>query len=199
MNSKISALLGRIEELERELERELEEELRRKREEFSYRFEATRVDFARRVLEFHKRFRTGVMSYLWASGPIKLLIAPVIYSFILPLAALDLWLWVYQAVSFPIYGIAKVDRAQFLVFDRSLLAYLNPIEKFNCGYCSYANGLIAYTREVAARTEQYFCPIKHARKRIAAHARYQHFFDFGDAEGYRRGLEKLREELRPKV
>ena len=178
------------------MEREVEEELRLKRREFSYRFEETRIDFARRVREFHKRLRKGVPRFLWEAGPVKLLIAPVIYSLIFPLVLFDLWLWLYQSVSFPIYGIAKVRRSQYLVFDRGLLLYLNAIEKFNCGYCGYANGLIAYAREIASRTEQYFCPIKHARKRLAAHARYQKFFDFGDAEGYHRGLARLREELK---
>jgi hypothetical protein len=36
------------------------------------------------------------------------------------------------------------------------------IEKINCAYCSYANGAIASVREMASRTEIYWCPIKHA-------------------------------------
>jgi hypothetical protein len=47
---------------------------------------------------------------------------------------------------------------------------------------------------VAARTEQYWCPIKHARRLKGAHARYPRFFDFGDAEAYRQGLERLRRQ-----
>ncbi|MDE2512291.1 MAG: hypothetical protein KGL74_14295 [Elusimicrobia bacterium] len=42
--------------------------------------------------------------------------------------------------------------------------YLNWIELFNCDYCSYAGGLIAFAREVSSRAEQYFCPIKHASR-----------------------------------
>ena len=34
----------------------------------------------------------------------------------------------------------------------------------NCIYRSYANGLCSYVTEVAARTEQHWCPIKHARR-----------------------------------
>jgi hypothetical protein len=79
--------------------------------------------------------------------------------------------------------------------DRRRLAYLNGIEKANCTFCSYANGLFAYVREVAARTEQYWCPIKHARRIAAPHRRYDAFFDYGDAEGFRRGLVALRRTL----
>ena len=64
-----------------------------------------------------------------------------------------------------------------LVFDRHRLGYLNAIEKVHCVYCGYANGLVAYAREIAARTEQYFCPIKHAAPIAAPHDRYHLFAD----------------------
>jgi hypothetical protein len=88
-----------------------------------------------------------------------------------------------------------VRRQDYFIFDRGHLAYLNAIEKLNCVYCSYANGLIAYVREIASRTEQYWCPIKHARRVIAAHDHYAAFLDYGDAEAYRRDLQALRQEL----
>jgi hypothetical protein len=73
-----------------------------------------------------------------------------------------------------------------LIFDRYHLAYLNLLEKLNCAYCSYANGLLAYAGEIAARTEQYWCPIKHARRVIAAHDGYDKFAEFGDAQMFRK-------------
>lgn len=82
-----------------------------------------------------------------------------------------------------------------LLLDRGDLPYLNALEKFNCFYCGYANGLMGYGREVAARTEQFFCPIKHARRIRAAHDRYPGFFEYGDADSYRLGLERLRDNL----
>jgi hypothetical protein len=53
------------------------------------------------------------------------------------------------------------------------------------------NGVIAFTREIAGRTEAYWCPIKHARKAIGTHARYAGFADYGDAEGYRQEVVRL--------
>ena len=110
---------------------------------------------------------------------------------------LDVWVTLYQWVCFPIYGIAQVPRRRYFVIDRHKLAYLNGIEKANCVYCGYANGVIAYVREIAARTEQYWCPIRHARAIPTPHTRYQLFFDYGDAKAYRHELPRLQRALRP--
>jgi len=131
------------------------------------------------------------------AGLPTLLAAPVIYSLLLPLVLLDAWVLLYEAVCFPVYGIAKVPRARYFVFDRARLPYLNAIERLGCLYCSYANGLLGYAREVAARTEQYFCPIGHQRAPDCAHARYRHFPVYGDAAAFRSELERLRAALRP--
>ena len=87
-------------------------------------------------------------------------------------------------------------RSDHVVFDRARLAYLNWIEALNCLYCSYANGVIAQVREIAGRTEQYWCPIKHALRTADPHRRYVQFLEYGDAEGYRSRLEALRDQLR---
>lgn len=124
--------------------------------------------------------------------------APVIYALIAPLFLLDLFVTAYQAVCFPVYGILKVRRGDYLVFDRYHLAYLNALEKLNCAYCAYANGLIAYVREIASRTEQYWCPIKHAWREIGACPRYAMFEDYGDADGYRKWVAQFHVENKHK-
>jgi len=148
------------------------------------------------VLERHRAMKTHLLRYVAGARPLIVLTAPVIYALIVPLALLDLFITVYQFVCFPIYGIDKVSRGDYLVFDRRYLAYLNAIEKINCAYCSYANGLIGYVREIAARTEQYWCPIKHARKIVATHPLYGQFAEFGDPQGYRRELERAAADVR---
>jgi hypothetical protein len=129
-----------------------------------------------------------------SARPLVLLTAPMIYLGWLPFIVLDLFVTLCQAVCFPVWRIPKVKRSDYLFFDRADLPCLNAIERFNCFYCSYANGIAAYAREVAARTEQYWCPIKHARRIVAAHDRYPLFFEHGDAEAYRQGLERLRRQ-----
>ena len=109
---------------------------------------------------------------------------------------LDLSISIYQALCFPLYRIAKVKRRKYIVVDRHNLHYLNIIEKFNCIYCGYVNGLIAYSREIVARTEQYWCPIKHAKKILDPHRTYAYFSDFGDSDKYHIHLMKMRDSAR---
>ncbi len=94
------------------------------------------------------------------------------------------------------YRVPKVRRCHYVIIDRQNLSYLNAIEKLNCIYCGYCSGVFAYAREIAARTEQYWCPIKHARKIIDPHRRYVQFADFGQAEEYHQTSSQLRKELR---
>ena len=149
--------------------------------------------------EAHRLFRQGIPAYVREGSISSLLTAPVIYSLLLPFVLLDGWVTLYQYVCFPIYGIARVCRRRYFAIDRHRLQYLNGIEKMNCTFCSYANGVIAYVREVAARTEQYWCPIKHARTTPAAHHRYREFLEYGDAPGYRNDLPTLRRALGARV
>ncbi|HEY7288551.1 MAG TPA: hypothetical protein VH583_01855 [Vicinamibacterales bacterium] len=140
--------------------------------------------------------KKSIPRFLRESSIPNLLTAPLIYSMTVPIALLDLWITIYQTIAFRVYGIARVRRSTYIVIDRQHLAYLNAIEKLNCVYCGYANGVFAYVREVAGRTEQYWCPIRHAKRLRAPHAHYRRFVDYGDAEGYHRRLIPLRDELR---
>lgn len=191
MNSHINELIGKI----RSLEGELDAELAKRGAELRYGMEHGRVAFEEELLRRHRELRQKLLPYVLYAKPLVILTAPVIYAGIVPFVLLDIFVSLFQAVCFPVYGIAKVKRSDYLVFDRHHLAYLNALEKLNCAYCSYANGLIAYAREIAARTEQYWCPIKHARRVIGTHARYALFDDYGDGEGYQQRLEELRKEL----
>ncbi len=194
MPSRIDDLLTHI----ARLERELETELNRARDEWHYRLVAGRIRFARDVRQAHQRFKQSIPRYIRESNPISLLTAPIIYSLIVPIALLDLWLSIYQGLCFPVYGIAHVRRSTYIVIDRHHLAYLNGIEKLNCVYCGYVNGVFAYVREIAGRTEQYWCPIRHAKRVKAPHTHYHEFVDYGDAKGYHQQLPVLRAELRDK-
>ena len=180
----------------RKLEAELEETLRGKQEEWKYRIELGRAKFETAVSAQHRRMRTHIGRYLRDASLANLLTAPIIYSVTIPFLLIDAWVTLYQWICFPIYGIPCVRRRDFIALDRRRLQYLNGIEKANCEYCGYANGLIAYIREVTARTEQYWCPIKHARAVRGPHQRYRLFVDYGDAEGYHRELQQLRDALR---
>ena len=189
--------MARIDELIeqiRGLEGDMQAEFDKTREDFRFVVDERRTQFSEQVAEL-RRSKVGLFQYVTGASFASWLVAPVIYSGIVPMLLLDGFLWGYQAICFPVYHITKAKRSDYVVLDRGDLPYLNILEKLNCGYCGYANGLMAYGREVAARTEQFFCPIKHARRVIAAHDRYRGFFEYGDADSYRAGLERLRKAL----
>jgi hypothetical protein len=194
MTSHLDDLLEHLARLERELEAELDH----RRVQWRYRIEAGRVRFERDVHLAHQRLKQSIPRFLRESSVRNLLTAPLIYSIVIPIALLDAWISLYQAICFRAYGIARVRRSRYIVIDRQHLAYLNAIEKLNCVYCGYANGVIAYVREIAGRTEQYWCPIRHATRVRGPHEHYRDFVDYGDADGYRRRLIPLRHELQSK-
>jgi hypothetical protein len=192
MSDDITEIVGRI----RALEQELEEAFARRRTGLRYGMEHGRARFEEEVLRAHKARRRGLARFVFGATPQVILTAPVIYSLIVPFALVDLWVSIYQAICFRAYGIPQVERRRYMIFDRAGLAYLNAVEKLNCAYCSYVNGVIAYVREVASRTEQYWCPIKHARRVFGAHPRYAAFVEFGDAEAYHARRTALRDDVR---
>jgi hypothetical protein len=195
MSPYVERIVERLRDAEDDLKREVEEQQRR----WQYQVHRGRVWFDDELRNAHRRLKQSIPSYIREGSVLSLVTAPCIYSLVVPLMLLDAWTTAYQWVCFPIYGIPHVPRRAYFVIDRHTLAYLNGVEKVNCTFCSYANGLLTYVREVAARTEQYWCPIKHARAIPAPHHRYHLFLDYGDAEGYRRELTALRHALRREV
>ena len=191
MTQNVKAIITRIRGLEDELEAQFEDQ----RDKFEYELHGLKVRFSHDVEEMHRSLRTKITSYVRGARIAVILTAPVIYSVFLAFVILDLFVSLYQAVCFPIYGIPKVRRRDYIALDRHHLQYLNGIEKFNCAYCSYGNGLLAYASEIASRTEQYWCPIKHARRIDGTHRRYPFFFDYGDGHAYKEGLDEMRNGL----
>lgn len=191
MATQLDMLMGKL----KEIEAEIEVEMTKRREELRFHLENRRIVFEQEVLRLHREIKTRLSRYIIEARPLVVLTAPVIYSVIIPIALLDLAVMAYQAICFPIYRIPKVRRRDYLVFDRHHLAYLNAIEKINCAYCSYANGMVAFAREVAARTEVYWCPIKHARRVLGPHPHYQGFADFGDAEAFRGKINAMKDSV----
>jgi hypothetical protein len=192
----MTAHLDLLTEKLRSVEAEIEAEMAKRREELRFQVVNHRIVFEQEVLRLQRAIKTRALRYLIEANPLMILSAPVIYSLIVPIALADIWVMAYQAICFPVYRIPKVRRRDYLVFDRHHLAYLNIIEKINCAYCSYANGAIAFVREVAARTEVYWCPIKHARRVLGPHPHYQGFADFGDAEGFQTRLKQMEDGVR---
>lgn len=175
-----------------DLQAELDREIEHRRRALGVRVHDRLVEFERGIVIEQRKLKTSMRAFLARSSFGAVITAPVIYSMLLPLFLLDIWISVYQAICFRAYGIARVERRDYIAFDRGRLAYLNWVEALNCAYCAYANGVIAYAREIGSRTEQYWCPIKHALRISDPHQRYYEFLEFGDAEGYRTRLAAFR-------
>lgn len=190
MNKRIRELAGQI----KQLEAELADEIQRLRIR-TYEIRDRTIHFSADVRRRHRAQATSLVTYLREAELRHVLTAPVIWCCLVPALLLDLAVTLYQRICFPFYGVPVVTRADYVIFDRHHLAYLNLIEKLNCLYCSYFNGLMAYAAEVAARTEQYWCPIKHASQLKREHSRYRRFVEFGDSDAWRAHGEELRKDF----
>jgi hypothetical protein len=191
MNSDISSMLDEMRGIQEQLERRFDSA----RETFRYSVENGRVLISREAQELQRRYRISSLRYLLESRLTSLLTVPVIYSVLLPLLIIDLSFTLFQHSCFRVYGVPLVVRRRYMVNDRHRLAYLNTIEKVNCSYCGYANGVMAYAREIISRTEQHWCPIRNARHVPDAHKRYPRFFPYGDAISWHERLQEKRQEL----
>ena len=179
----------------RSLQEQLEVAFDEAREKFRCSLEDGRIRITDEVRDFQRKYRKSSLQYLFDADLASVLSAPVIYSMIVPLLLVDISFTLYQHICFRAYGIPRVGRLAYMVNDRHRLGYLNTIEKVNCAYCGYANGVVAYAREILSRTEQYWCPVRHAHHVLGAHERYPEFFPYGDAQGYQQGLQGKRDEL----
>ncbi|MBM3351540.1 MAG: hypothetical protein FJY53_07140 [Betaproteobacteria bacterium] len=191
MNGRIQQLLDQISALEDDLREALAEQP----SSMLFQIKDKRIEFEQSIKEVHQQLKTNFFRWLVTNRPLNLITGPIIYAMIIPLVVTDVFVTFYQWACFPIYGIKKVRRSDYIIYDRQQLQYLNFIEKFHCTYCAYGSGMICYVTEIVARTEQYFCPIKHARKILGSHARYARFMEFGEAEDYQKKLEEYRRLL----
>jgi hypothetical protein len=109
---------------------------------------------------------------------------PFIFLPAIPFILLDLCVEIYHHIAFPLYGIPFVDRSKYFAFDRFKLSYLNILQKTNCAYCSYANGLLKYITEITAQTEIYWCAIKHEDKNIVYPEHHKDFIEYNDEQAF---------------
>jgi len=129
-------------------------------------------------------YRKYKSSRVW----LHLVSAPFVWLPLPFLIALDLVSALYQFICFPIYKIDWVKRSEYiLIMDRNRLQYLNGLEKLGCMYCGYSNGLMRYLKEVAGRTEKYWCGVMHENKpgfKPQADQVQKDFARFGDKKDF---------------
>lgn len=188
MSEKLNAIIQKI----KELEEEFEEEITRVGKDLKYRIEGRKIHFEQSVAEYHRSLRKSIYRFFRDLQFRNLLVSIGIYVMFFAIVVIDLLVFLFQSIVFPLLGLEKISRSEFIVIDRHKLQYLNFFEKLGCVYCSYANGVAAYYSEVAGATESYYCPIKHARRVRKPHAYYHEFVPYGYAEEYRERIDELR-------
>ncbi len=190
MSDKIREMIEEIEAMKARLG----EEIAQQEKDISYEIQNGYVKFEKEVLDKQKENMKNLLTWFRDIPVLHLFASPLVYVMLIPAILFDIILFVYQQVIFRIFKFKFIKRSDYILFDRQYLGYLNPIEKLNCMYCSYFNGLMQYAAAIAARTELYFCPIKHAKKVAYQHDHYDEFFSYGDEDEYQEKLEALRKK-----
>lgn len=188
MNDKIREIIDEIEAMKIKLG----EEIDKQESHISYEIQNGYVRFEKKVLDRQRENMKNLLSWLREVPLLHFLTAPLIYAMVIPAIIFDVVLFVYQQIAFRVFKFQFIKRSDYLHFDHHYLGYLNPIEKLNCLYCSYFNGLMLYASAIAGRTELYFCPIKHAKKVVSEHKYYKEFLFYGDENDYQEKLKELR-------
>ncbi|MFC2073449.1 hypothetical protein ACFLRS_01185 [Campylobacterota bacterium] len=188
MNDKIKEIVEEIEAMKLKLA----EEIAQQENHISYEIHNGYVKFEKEVLAKQKENMKNLLTWFGEVPLLHLLSAPLVYGMVIPAILLDVILFVYQHVVFRIFKFGFIKRSDYIIYDHQYLGYLNPIEKLNCLYCSYFNGLMQYASAIAGRTELFFCPIKHAKKIVYEHNYYDKYLAYGEGKDYQKKLKALR-------
>ena len=124
MDSKIKKILEKMDEMNAVLEKEYA----RLAEKYGFFFQQKRVVFLQKIRERNKRFKMPTWKYAIPKSIRHLISLPFIYVMIFPVVILDIFITIYQWCAFPLYGIPKVKRSDYIVYDRKFLDYLNIIQ-----------------------------------------------------------------------
>lgn len=188
MNHKIKEIVEEIEAMKLKLSQEIAEQ----ENHIKYKIQDGYVSFEKEVLDKHKDNMKNLFAWFGEVPLLHYIAAPFIYAMVIPAMLFDVIIFFYQQVVFRIFKFEFIKRSDYIIFDHQYLGYLNPIEKLNCLYCSYVNGLMQYISAIAGRTEFYFCPIKHAKKIAYEQSHYDKYFAYGDEKDYQNKLDLLR-------
>ncbi len=189
MKSKINKILQEIQSKRDELSIEYS----KLKEKYGFRIEWRKIIFNTETKKKNKFFKKPILETIFSAEVREILSIPFIYSMVIPTFILDVFLFIYQQTAFRLYKIPIVKRCDYIIYDRKSLDYLNFLQKFNCIYCSYVNGVFQYAVEVWWRTEKYWCPIKNARKKMWEHAWEDCFADYWSPEDFKKVFHSLKE------
>jgi hypothetical protein len=147
MKSTIKDILAKIESLNNDLR----EEYDRLSEKYGFYLNQKKVIFLDMFRKKNKEKKIPLYRYLIPRNMRHvryILSIPFIYGIGIAVLCFDICITIYQWCAFYLYRIPYVKRSEFIIYDRRFLDYLNILEKINCLYCSYVNGVFAYAVEI---------------------------------------------------
>ena len=97
------------------LEDELRIALKEQQSSIFFQVNGKRVEFEQSIKEAHLRFKKNFFRWLITDRPQNLITGPIIYAMIIPLVITDIFITFYQLTCFPIYGIKKVKRGDYII------------------------------------------------------------------------------------
>src|ERR1700677_4216234 len=98
MTARFDLLMEKL----RSVEADIEAELAKRAEELRFRIENRKIVFEQDVKRLHRAIKVRAARYFIDANPLIVLSAPVIYSLIVPIALVDIWVMAYQAICFPV-------------------------------------------------------------------------------------------------
>ena len=134
-------------------------------------------------MEFKKYVKTRLLRHIIS--------IPFIWMMIIPCIITDIMIEIYHRICFPLYGLPYVKRSKYIRIDRHKLKYLSLVQKINCMYCGYANGLLHYASTIAGVTEYYWCGIMHQKKNgFLPPEHHKGFLPYNDKKAYKEYIQK---------
>ena len=114
MNDRIRDLLNQMNALEDDMRTALHEQETK----MFFEIKGKRIEFETTVRQAHRKLKNNFFRWLVKNRPQNLITGLIIYGMIFPLLILDIFVSFYQATCFPIYGVTKVRRSDYIVLDR---------------------------------------------------------------------------------
>ena len=107
-----------------QLEKELEGEIKKKNQEIIKNYQRRKIRLETSIRKQQEKHRGSWAKYAFGPRLLSFLVSLVIYFMVIPMEFYDLCLFIYQHITFRVYRVPIVKRADYFIIDRHHLGYL---------------------------------------------------------------------------